>query len=183
MRKIIFSIMGLLFFSVLDSTSANNISDKKLEKFKSIQQDIEVVLPKYIPEGFKINDIKISITDESKSSVVYHISYIKYLNNQKYSFRITGSSGYVVALVYDNPTTITTKFGHVDMYIDPTINSTKYKINNYILLDWICYKNNCYSFSSGTDSKHQKNVEITNRISKDEAIKIISSLDFLYESD
>ena len=181
MTEIIFLVMILFLSNNLGSESKNNImykiSNENLKKLESINEDIEIVLPKYIPKGFKVD--KLEVSKEKESNVAsYKISYVNQINNKKYSFYIKGYSGYAVDVVYNNPLKLTTKFGELNMYVDPVLKFPKLIKFNCLFTDWVCYKNSCYTFSSGSGCNHIKVDKKLKRISQTESVKIISSLDF-----
>lgn len=156
-----------------------DISNENLNKFKSIKEDIDILLPKYIPKGFKVDKLEV-FREKEYETVTYKISYIKQIGKKKISFYLKGYSGYAVDVVYNNPVIVTTKFGELNMYVDTVLKLPEITKFNCLFTDWIYSGNGYYSFSSGSACNHIKQDENLDRISIDEAIKVISSLDFFY---
>lgn len=171
LRKILGSLFFVIFILSSNSYAKNNIDIYYSEILKIYNKKAPVLIPTYIPKGFKIENVDIHLQKEKGIGQGDNYKII-YKNSDGKEFSIESANGGFGGAGYIGEINFKSKFGMITMYIDPieTNPNGNQKLANQIFTEWFYYKNQPFMFSTQSSDISVK------RLSKEEAIKIISSL-------
>lgn len=178
-KKLQISTLAFTSLFLLNNTvlakNVDGLTPTQLQQLKLLS--LPVLVPSYIPKGFSLSSVSILNVGSTVGSS-YKITYKKTLTDGKTSeFFIETANDGIGEIFLSNPLKVKTKFGDTQIYVDAmTENDTNIKVDNCIYMDWLCYKNNCYRLVSGGACTDDKEKDWINRISKEDAIKVIQSI-------
>lgn len=176
-KKILLStvLTVALTVSSVAQASGSGLSNTQLQQLKVLK--IPVVLPSYIPTGFKVEKVEaIAEAAGVGGGNHYKVTYRKNLSNGISEFYIEHATGGIGDVGFDvsKSTKVKTKFGNADMFVDSVNVYANVKFKNCIATEWLEYKHNFYRIGSGGGCSEKPDNSIQ-RVSKEEAIKILKS--------